>query len=438
MKRQLMLAVAGMLAAAGYLSGQGIAVTLMPDRTSSGPGGTFSVAAELENPFAQAVAAYQFYLGYDADLLSVEAVTWPEEAILTDGKYATGAFDGLVSRLFPEWRDGLGADVVSVSGFRGQEEDPGRSGVLCVIAFRVLGAARASTAFALDPGPYWSYSGVFENDGMSMPVAWDVAQVQLSTVPPVRNVRCTREGLDVTVAWDSPGGVVDAIDIYRDGAKLVRLAAAATAFSDRSVAPGVHTYGVAAILGGKTGPMESCSVRLLIEGPRDLLCVYDGQAVKLSWTLAFSYGYMDLARNGEFLARVDGGAAAYDDALVPQGAMTLRYELQGVLAGVPSEIAACDVSLTTQEGVFLRGDSSMDGKRNLSDAVLLLRYLFSGGALRCLDAGDFDDNGKVQINDPVGLLSWLFGTGAPPAPPAELPGTDPTTDGLSCAEGLDL
>ncbi len=438
MKRQLILAIAGMLAAAGSLPGQAIAMKFEPDRALSGPGGTFSVAVRIENPYARAIAAYQFFLGYDADLVSVRSVTWPEEAILIDGQYATGAFDGRVSRLFPEWRDGLGTDVVSVSGFRGQEEDPGRSGLLCVIEFRVLAATRASTAFALDPGPYWSYSGVFDNDGMSMPGAWDIAQVQLSAVPPVHNVRCARQDLNVTVAWDSPDGAVDAIDIYRDGAKLVRLAAAATAFSDRSVAPGVHIYGVASVLGGATGPIETCTVRLLIEGPRDLMCVYDGLAVKLSWTLAFTYGYIDVVRNGEFLARLEGGAAAYDDALVPQGAMALRYELRGVLAGVPSETASCDVSLTTQEGVFLRGDTSMDGARNLSDAVLLLRYLFSGGSLRCLDAADFDDNGKVQIGDPVGLLSWLFGSGAPPAPPADLPGTDPTPDGLSCAEGLVL
>jgi len=78
------------------------------------------------------------------------------------------------------------------------------------------------------------------------------------------------------VVWDGPAGAVDAIDIYRDGARLSRLAASARDFSDRSAAPGVHTYGVATILDGVIGPMETCHVRLLIDGPRDLNCVYDG------------------------------------------------------------------------------------------------------------------------------------------------------------------
>jgi len=437
MKRRLRLAVAGVSAAVS-LFGQAMALKFQPDHALSGPGGIFSVAVRLENPFARAVAAYQFFLGYDADLVAVESVVWPEGAILADGQYAAGAFDGRVSRLFPEWRDGQGTDVVSVSGFRGQGEDPGRSGLLCVIDFRVLAATRASTAFALDPGPYWSYSGVFDNSGASMPCAWDLTQVRLSAVPPVHNVRCARQDLNVTVVWDGPAGAVDAIDIYRDGARLSRLAASARDFSDRSAAPGAHTYGVATILDGVIGPMETCHVRLLIDGPRDLNCVYDGQAVKLSWTLAFTYGYIDLKRNDEFLARLDGNAAAYDDALVPQGQTALRYELRGVLAGVPSETAVCAVSLSTQEGRFLRGDVNMDRVRNLSDAVQLLRYLFSGAALRCLDAADFDDSGKIQIGDAVALLAWLFRGGAPPAPPADLPGLDPTPDGLSCAEGLDL
>ena len=125
MKRRLRLAVAGVSAAVS-LFGQAMALKFQPDHALSGPGGIFSVAVRLENPYARAVAAYQFFLGYDADLVAVESVVWPEGAILADGQYAAGAFDGRVSRLFPEWRDGQGTDVVSVSGFRGQGEDPGR------------------------------------------------------------------------------------------------------------------------------------------------------------------------------------------------------------------------------------------------------------------------------------------------------------------------
>ncbi len=435
MKRSLFTLLC-VVAVAGPACGQGVAVTFQPDRAVSGPGGKFSVAVTLENPYARAIAAYQLFLGFDADLLAAEEVTWPEGAVLGDGRFATGPYDGRVAKLFPEWRDGLGMDVVSVSGFRALDDDPGREGVLCLITFRVRASTRTTTSFSLDPGPYATFSGVFDNEGLSVPLTFSVQQVSLSTVGPLANVRCTRTDADVTVTWDGPASAVDKIEVRRDGVLLTKLNGDAVSYVDRAVVPGAHAYDVAAVRGAVTGPRESCVARVFLDGPRDLRCVFDGQAVQLTWTLPFTYGYMDLTRNGDFLVRLDGGATSYQDAVSAQDATTLHYELQGLLAGFPSETATCDVNLSTQQGRFLRGDTNMDKKRQLSDAVLLLRYLFSGGTLRCLDSADVDDNGKVNIGDAVALLGYLFSGGASPAPPTQEPGTDPTEDGLSCAEGL--
>ncbi|MBI4603319.1 MAG: right-handed parallel beta-helix repeat-containing protein [Planctomycetes bacterium] len=84
---------------------------------------------------------------------------------------------------------------------------------------------------------------------------------------------------------------------------------------------------------------------------------------------------------------------------------------------------------------FRRGDSNADGKRDISDGVFVLLFLFSGGAApACFKAADADDSGRLDISDGIFLLSFLFlGTAAPPAPGGAC-GGDPTPDGLVCEE----
>lgn len=82
-------------------------------------------------------------------------------------------------------------------------------------------------------------------------------------------------------------------------------------------------------------------------------------------------------------------------------------------------------------GNFLRGDTNNDGKSNLSDAVFLLNYLFTGGASPpCNPVADINNDGKRNLSDAVFLLRHLFlGESQPPGPFPEC-GTDP--DGKTC------
>jgi sugar lactone lactonase YvrE len=85
--------------------------------------------------------------------------------------------------------------------------------------------------------------------------------------------------------------------------------------------------------------------------------------------------------------------------------------------------------------LFARGDANVDGGVNLSDAIAILQYLFTGDSfLQCLSAGDIDDNSQVNITDPIALLGYLF-NGSPPSVPEPFPGcgVDPTSDDLGCA-----
>jgi hypothetical protein len=83
---------------------------------------------------------------------------------------------------------------------------------------------------------------------------------------------------------------------------------------------------------------------------------------------------------------------------------------------------------------FVRGDTNQDGRVNISDALVVIGYLFRDGApLSCLDAADSDDSGRVDLTDAIFFLNHLFLGGPPPPPPYPQDGPDPTPDELECA-----
>ncbi len=83
---------------------------------------------------------------------------------------------------------------------------------------------------------------------------------------------------------------------------------------------------------------------------------------------------------------------------------------------------------------FQRGDANSNGRVDLTDAVMILGFLFSGSeAPPCLKSADVDDDGAVGLTDPLGVLNFLFLNGRPPAAPFGACGSDPTPDELDCA-----
>ena len=84
---------------------------------------------------------------------------------------------------------------------------------------------------------------------------------------------------------------------------------------------------------------------------------------------------------------------------------------------------------------FIRGDADGSGVVDLTDAVQVLAYLFTGDPPpSCPDAADANDDGEIDLADPVVTLFFLFAGAAMP-PPSPGPGVDPTPDGLGdCGE----
>ncbi|MBI4586358.1 MAG: hypothetical protein HY717_20305 [Planctomycetes bacterium] len=93
-----------------------------------------------------------------------------------------------------------------------------------------------------------------------------------------------------------------------------------------------------------------------------------------------------------------------------------------------------DKALKKALKTFVRGDADGNGKMDLSDAMVTLRYLFLGESenLKCEKSADVDDSGALEITDPIFLLLHLFLGGFPPVKPFPVCGLDTTGDPLTC------
>ncbi|MBI4604172.1 MAG: VCBS repeat-containing protein [Planctomycetes bacterium] len=113
----------------------------------------------------------------------------------------------------------------------------------------------------------------------------------------------------------------------------------------------------------------------------------------------------------------------------------------------PCDVAAGTLSDTNGDGIadvcllrlkfranpladlFHRGDPNGDGNGDISDAILVLGFLFLGTERpSCFEAADFNNDASVDISDAIAELGYLFLGGPPAAPPGPPPapcGVDP-------------
>ena len=99
-----------------------------------------------------------------------------------------------------------------------------------------------------------------------------------------------------------------------------------------------------------------------------------------------------------------------------------------------TDCADADVCVVPAGPRIVRGDSNSDGSINLTDGVIPLLYLFSGGdAPACMDSADANDTGAIEITDAIIIFGWLFTGGNAPAPPGP---TSPGYLSSDCGEDL--
>ena len=121
----------------------------------------------------------------------------------------------------------------------------------------------------------------------------------------------------------------------------------------------------------------------------------------------------------------------------PPVAVCVKGVFDDVYCATDCDEADCSDEESCQEpaeDLFRRGDADANGAMQLTDAVFVLLYLFSGGGEPpCMEASDADNNGALQLTDAVYVLLYLFSGGdAPPAPGPGECGPDTGDVDLGC------
>jgi hypothetical protein len=115
---------------------------------------------------------------------------------------------------------------------------------------------------------------------------------------------------------------------------------------------------------------------------------------------------------------IDEASAAY-----------LNEDLQVIHRLAVSSIARA----TATAPLFQRGDTDGNGRRDVVDALVTLRFLFQRGIPPlCRKASDSNDDGRLNVADVIVLLNAIIGGRQLLPPPALDCGVDPTRDTLSC------
>ena len=84
-------------------------------------------------------------------------------------------------------------------------------------------------------------------------------------------------------------------------------------------------------------------------------------------------------------------------------------------------ISSLSSGVGAAEPAPLRGDANASGDREITDAIVLLNFLFgSGPYTECQAVGDCNADASINITDPVFLLTHLFGGGEAPPPLSRL------------------
>jgi hypothetical protein len=120
---------------------------------------------------------------------------------------------------------------------------------------------------------------------------------------------------------------------------------------------------------------------------------------------------------GSYVALSSGGVL-HGAALVPQsGALDLPVTASGVPGTADLVVTGQNLVpyTTTIQVIALIGDADNSGAIDISDAVYLIAYIFSGGSAPVpLEAGDANCDTTCDVSDVVFLIAYVFSGGEAP------------------------
>jgi hypothetical protein len=159
-----------------------------------------------------------------------------------------------------------------------------------------------------------------------------------------------------------------------------------------------------------------------IDGDRDL----DLLGRKESISIFLNNGGATFEKERHYEGQEDRRVEPLFDDLDGDGRMDLLFLSRGRLFFAKNQTAAQesrDINANRmpdecESEFFHRGDVNDDGRMNITDAILVLTFLFAGGVKpRCVETADVDNDTQVVTTDAIRILNFLFLAGPSPAPP---------------------
>ncbi len=99
----------------------------------------------------------------------------------------------------------------------------------------------------------------------------------------------------------------------------------------------------------------------------------------------------------------------------PNYPATYYFTIKVTDSDMPPKIDSRSYALTIDKPLELCGDANGDAGIDISDAIFLIAYIFSGGsAPDPMSNGDPTCDGAIDISDAVSLIAYIFSGGAPP------------------------
>jgi subtilisin family serine protease len=166
------------------------------------------------------------------------------------------------------------------------------------------------------------------------------------------------------------------------------------------------------------------------------LCDTSDRPLTILWELQgfASTQRIRITRDGSFFLDrfLSSDVRRFDASAVGSGDYDVVLEVFSSHIELGGDSANCRVVVSSSLE-FRRGDCTGDGFSDISDVMGLLWSTFAGVEIElCEVACDANDDNEVDISDAVYLLDHIFGNRAPPLPPYNACGIDPTEGPLGC------
>ncbi len=199
------------------------------------------------------------------------------------------------------------------------------------------------------PGPgtyaYLIYGTLGPRDSEALACTTEIA-----FVPPVTIASCAADDARVMhAAWENGAASYDGIEVFIDGgaAPGSPLPGGATAYDTAPLDPGAHTLALIPFIAAYRAQAAACDGTAVLPPPESFACTPSDASweVALTWTAAWEYGSVTIARDGLPLATLPGAPESYIDPVPGTGSYT--YEIYASLGSLYSEAAQCVAVVST-------------------------------------------------------------------------------------------